>query len=485
MAIFKEPALTYDDVLLVPQKSEILPRDVRLKTQLTKNISINIPLISADMDTVTESRMAIAMAREGGIGIIHKNMSIDSQAVQVEIVKRSESGVISDPITLSEGDLVEKAHDVMDKYGISGIPITRDDGTVAGILTRRDLRFEEDVKKQISEVMTTDVITAPVGTTDAQALEILQKNRIEKLPIVDDDGLLRGLITIKDTQKKLDFPLASKDKYGRLIVGASIGVGDEALERVSVLVEKGLDVAVISTAHGHSKGVLDTVKRVRDQYPDLEIIAGNVVTAEGTQELIDAGATAVKIGVGPGSICTTRVVAGVGMPQLSALKECLKASRDAGVPLIADGGIRYSGDIVKALAIGASTIMAGGLFAGSDEAPGETIYYQGKTYKAYRGMGSEGALNKGSRERYGQKGVKKGKLVPEGVEGQVIYKGDVSQIVFQLVGGIRSGFGYLGAEDVDALQERAVFVPITSASLKESHPHDIFITKEASNYHAD
>lgn len=485
MAVFKQPALTYDDVLLVPQKSEILPRDVDLKSQLTKNISVNIPLISADMDTVTESEMAIALAREGGIGIIHKNMSIESQAVQVEIVKRSESGVISDPITLSQESLVEEAHDIMDKYGISGIPITNDDGTVAGILTRRDLRFEEDLKKRIAEVMTTDVVTAPVGTTHDEALKILQKNRIEKLPIVDDSGLLKGLITIKDTQKKLDHPLASKDSMGRLLVGASIGVGDEALERLDALVAKGLDVAVISTAHGHSKGVLETVRRVREAHPDLEIIAGNVVTAQGTRELIDAGATAVKVGVGPGSICTTRVVAGVGMPQLSAIEECVSEAKKDAIPVIADGGIRYSGDIVKAIAVGASSIMAGGLFAGSDEAPGEMIYYQGKAYKSYRGMGSEGALSKGSRERYGQKDVKKGKLVPEGVEGQVIYKGSVSQIIFQLIGGIRSGFGYIGAPDVEALQEKAVFVPITAASLKESHPHDIFITKEASNYHAE
>lgn len=478
-----EEALTYDDVLLVPHKSEILPKDVNLSTQLTSNITLSIPLISADMDTVTESRMAIAMAREGGIGIIHKNMPPGDQALEVGIVKRTESGVISKPVTVEKNERISAVFEIMKNKGISGIPVV-EKSMLVGIVTKRDLRFEEDMSKIVADVMTEDVITAEVGTTLEEAREMLQEHRIEKLPLVTEKGELAGLITIKDIQNKIDFPYASKDSMGRLRVGASIGVGDEAMNRVELLVEQGLDVAVISTAHGHSKGVIETVERVRAAYPELDIIAGNVVTKEGVAELIAAGATGVKVGVGPGSICTTRVVAGVGVPQLHAVKECVKEADAHKIPIIADGGIRYSGDIVKALAIGASSIMAGGLFAGSLESPGELLHHHGKTYKAYRGMGSEGALEKGSKERYGQSGAKKGKLVPEGVEGQVVYKGSVSDIVYQLVGGIKSGCGYLGAENLNRLQRHATFVRITQASLQESHPHDIFITNEASNYTA-
>ncbi|NLM12835.1 MAG: IMP dehydrogenase [Epulopiscium sp.] len=472
--------VTFDDVLLIPAYSQVLPKDVDLSTQLTKKIRLNIPVMSAGMDTVTESRMAIAMARQGGIGIIHKNMSIEKQAEEVDKVKRSEHGVITDPFYLSPEHYVYEANELMAKYRISGVPIT--EGTkLVGIITNRDLRFETNHNKKIKEVMTKDnLITAPEGTTLEEAKEILSKYRIEKLPIVDQEGNLKGLITIKDIEKAILYPNSAKDVNGRLLVGAAVGVTGDVLDRVAKLVEAKVDVIVIDTAHGHSQGVLDTVKKVKSVYPELQVIAGNVATGEATKALIEAGADAVKVGIGPGSICTTRVVAGVGVPQITAIYDCAEAAKPYGIPVIADGGIKYSGDIVKAIAAGANVTMMGSLFAGCEESPGETELYQGRKYKVYRGMGSLAAMEKGSKDRYFQQDAKK--LVPEGVEGRVAYKGSVEDSVYQLMGGLRAGMGYCGARTIDELRENGRFVQITGAGLKESHPHDIHITKEAPNY---
>lgn len=480
MAKIIKTAYTFDDVLLVPNKSEILPKDVTLKTKLTKKITLNIPLISAGMDTVTESKMAISMAREGGIGIIHKNMSIEAQAKEVDRVKRQENGVISDPIFLSPDHTLQEAEDLMGQYRISGVPITVD-GKLVGILTNRDVTFETNFERKISEVMTKEnLITGSETTSVEEAKEILKKHKIEKLPLVDKEGYLKGLITIKDIEKTKEFPNAAKDERGRLLCGAAVGVTGDMLERVEALVKAQVDVITIDTAHGHSKGVLDAVSNIKAVYPEIQIIAGNVATAEATRDLIAAGADCVKVGIGPGSICTTRVVAGVGVPQLTAVMDCVEEGRKTGTPIIADGGIKYSGDIVKALAAGASVAMMGSLLAGCDEAPGAMEIYQGRSYKVYRGMGSLGAMKCGSKDRYFQDGNKK--LVPEGVEGRIAYKGLVLDTIFQLVGGIRSGMGYLGSRDFETLYETATFVVQTSSGLRESHPHDINITDEAPNY---
>ncbi|GAA0353090.1 IMP dehydrogenase [Bacillus horti] len=478
---FAKEGLTFDDVLLVPAKSEVLPRDVHLSVQLSETLKLNIPVISAGMDTVTEAEMAIAMARQGGLGIIHKNMSIEEQAEQVDRVKRSESGVITNPFSLTAQHKVYDAEHLMSKYRISGVPIVDEQQKLVGILTNRDLRFIHDYSIEINDVMTRDnLITAPVGTTLEQAEEILQKHKIEKLPLVDDQYLLRGLITIKDIEKAIEFPHAAKDHKGRLIVGGAIGVSKDIDERVSALVEAGVDVIVIDTAHGHSKGVLDTIKRVREQYPDLNIIAGNVATGEGTRSLIEAGANIVKVGIGPGSICTTRVVAGIGVPQITAVYDCATVAREYNVPIIADGGIKYSGDITKAIAAGASVVMLGSLLAGVSESPGEFEIFQGRRFKVYRGMGSIGAMKTGSKDRYFQEGEQK--LVPEGIEGRVPYKGPLADSIHQLVGGLRAGMGYCGTKTVTDLIQNGQFVRITNAGLRESHPHDVQITKEAPNY---
>ncbi|MGG7178822.1 IMP dehydrogenase [Clostridium paraputrificum] len=480
MAKILKPAYTFDDVLLVPNKSEILPREVSLKTNLTKTIKLNIPLISAGMDTVTESKMAIAMAREGGIGIIHKNMSIEAQAKEVDKVKRQENGVITDPIFLSPDHTLADAEELMGQYRISGVPITVE-GKLVGILTNRDTTFETDYTKKIGDVMTKEnLVTAPEDTTIDEAKELLKTHKIEKLPLVDKDGMLKGLITIKDIEKARIFPNAAKDSQGRLLCGAAVGVTGDMVERVEALVKAKVDVITLDTAHGHSKGVLDAVSKIKSLYPELQIIAGNVATAEATEDLIKAGADCIKVGIGPGSICTTRVVAGVGVPQLTAVMDCVEAANKYGVPVIADGGIKYSGDIVKALAAGAKVAMMGSLLAGCDEAPGEVEIFQGRSYKVYRGMGSLAAMACGSKDRYFQDGNKK--LVPEGVEGRIAYKGYVADTIFQLIGGIRSGMGYLGSKDFDTLYDTATFVVQTSAGLRESHPHDINITKEAPNY---
>lgn len=476
--------LTFDDVLLLPQKSEVLPKDIDIRTKITSlgAITLNIPLISADMDTVTEAHLAIALARQGGLGIIHKNLSSDVQAEQVDIVKRSESGVIADPITLGPENLIEEALAVMRHYRISGVPITKNKKLV-GILTNRDLRFETNFKAKIGELMTKkNLITAPIGTTIEKAKAILHKHRIEKLPLVDKRGNLKGLITIKDIQKIIDYPRATKDKKGRLRVGASVGVGKEALERTAKLIKAGIDLIVISTAHGHSKKVIETIKKIRKRYPKIPIMAGNVATKEGTRDLIKAGANSIKIGIGPGSICTTRVVAGGGVPQITAVEECSREAKQKKIPTVADGGIRYSGDITKALAAGAEAVMLGGLFAGTEEAPGELIYYQGKAYKTYRGMGSISALKNGSQDRYPQEHRTHEKLVPQGVEGRVLYKGPLGTVVDQLIGGLRAGMGISGAKDINDLQRKAKFVQVSRAGVKESHPHDINITEEAPNY---
>ncbi|NLK21173.1 MAG: IMP dehydrogenase [Epulopiscium sp.] len=472
--------ITFDDVLLIPAYSQVLPKDIDLATQLTKTIKLSIPVMSAGMDTVTEARMAIAMARQGGIGIIHKNMSIDAQADEVDKVKRSEHGVITDPFYLSPDRYVYEANELMAKYRISGVPIT--EGTkLVGILTNRDLRFETNHNRKISEVMTKeDLITAPEGTTLEEAKEILAKYRIEKLPIVDKQGNLKGLITIKDIEKTILYPNSAKDENGRLLVGAAVGVTADVLDRVEKLVNAKVDVIVIDTAHGHSQGVLDTVKKVKSAYPDLQIVAGNVATGDATKALIEAGADAIKVGIGPGSICTTRVVAGVGVPQITSIYDCAEVAKPYGVPVIADGGIKFSGDIVKAIAAGASVVMMGGLFAGCEESPGDTELYQGRKYKVYRGMGSLAAMEKGSKDRYFQQDAKK--LVPEGVEGRLAYKGPVEDTIFQLMGGLRAGMGYCGAGTIKGLIENGQFVQITGAGLRESHPHDIQITKEAPNY---
>ena len=472
--------ITFDDVLLVPHYSEVIPNQVSLATNLTKSIKLNIPMMSAGMDTVTEYRMAIAMARQGGIGIIHKNMSIEAQADEVDKVKRSENGVITDPFYLSPEHTLEDANNLMAKFHISGVPITEGKKLV-GIITNRDLKFETDFSKKIKESMTSEgLITAQVGITLEEAKKILAKSRKEKLPIVDKDGNLAGLITIKDIEKQIQYPLAAKDSQGRLLCGAAVGVTANILDRVAALVEKHVDCIVIDTAHGHSANVLKVIKMVRDAYPDLQIIAGNVATGAATEALIKAGVDCVKIGIGPGSICTTRVVAGIGVPQITAIMDAYEVAKKYDIPIIADGGIKYSGDMTKAIAAGASVCMMGSIFAGCDESPGTFELYQGRKYKVYRGMGSLAAMENGSKDRYFQTGAKK--LVPEGVEGRVAYKGTVEDTVFQLMGGLRSGMGYCGAPDIKTLQETGEFVKISSASLKESHPHDIHITKEAPNY---
>jgi len=475
-------ALTFDDVLLLPAKSDILPKDTDVSTQLTRKITLNIPLVSAAMDTVTEARMAIALAQEGGLGFIHKALPIEHQAEEVDKVKKSESGMIIDPITIAPDAKISDALEVMKKYRISGVPVTKGHRLV-GILTNRDLRFEKRMNLRVSEVMTKDkLITAPLGTTLDKAMAILQKYKIEKLLIVDKDYSLRGLITIKDIEKKIKYPNACKDKLGRLRVGAAVGVGDYA-ERVPELIKAGVDIVVVDTAHGHSQGVIDAVKGIKKKYPDLDVVAGNIATADATKDLIRAGADCVKVGIGPGSICTTRMVSGAGVPQITAVMDCVSVADKARVPVIADGGIKFSGDITKALAAGASCVMIGGLFAGTDESPGETILYQGRTYKTYRGMGSIGAMERGSKDRYFQAHEQeKAKLVPEGVEGRVPSKGPLAASVHQLVGGLKAGMGYTGSEDLKALRARARFVKISTAGLRESHVHDVVITKEAPNY---
>ena len=472
--------ITFDDVLLVPQYSEVTPNMIDLTTHLTKKIQLNIPMMSAGMDTVTEHRMAIAIARQGGIGIIHKNMSIEAQAEEVDKVKRSEYGVITDPFYLSPEHTLEDANALMAKFRISGVPIT-EGRKLVGIITNRDLKFEEDFSRKIREVMTSkNLVTAKEGVTLAEAKKILAKARVEKLPIVDDDFNLKGLITIKDIEKQIKYPLSAKDEQGRLLCGAAVGITKNVMDRVTALVNAKVDCIVIDSAHGHSKNIITTLKEIKAAYPDLQVIVGNVATGEATKALIEAGADAVKIGIGPGSICTTRVVAGIGVPQASAVMDCYEAAKPYGVPIIADGGIKYSGDMTKALAAGASVCMMGSMFAGCDEAPGEFELYQGRKYKVYRGMGSIAAMENGSKDRYFQTEAKK--LVPEGVEGRVAYKGTVEDTIFQLVGGIRSGMGYCGAKNIKTLQETGKFVKISAASLKESHPHDIQITKEAPNY---
>ncbi len=478
-----EMALTFDDILLLPQYSEIVPTEISSKSFFAKDLYLTMPVISAAMDTVTESRMAKIMAQQGGFGVIHKNLSIRDQAFQVEKVKKYESGMITDPITLSPDHLVSEALDMMKKYSISGVPITVNRKLV-GILTNRDLRFETNVSQPISAVMTKEgLVTAKVGTTLHEAKVILQKHRIEKLPVVDNDYNLKGLITIKDIEKAQLYPNATKDKLGRLFVGAAIGVDNKSLERATALVQAGADLIVVDSAHGHSKNVLNTVKLIRKDFPNIILVAGNVVTEDGTNTLIDAGVDVVKVGVGPGSICTTRIVSGVGMPQITAVRDCSKAAKKKGKTIIADGGIKYSGDLTKALALGANSVMVGSLLAGADEAPGETILYQGRSYKVYRGMGSLGAMAEGSRDRYGQADVyDTEKLVPEGIEGKVPYKGSGSAILHQLIGGLKAGMGYLGAPDIESLQKRAKWVRITPQGLRESHVHDVTITKEAPNY---
>ncbi len=480
---FVAEGLTYDDVLLIPAYSEVLPRDVDTGSFLTKKIRLNIPLVSAAMDTVTEAQLAIAMAQAGGLGMLHKNMSIARQAEEVRKVKRSESGMIQDPITLHVASTVADAVKIMREYKIGGIPVVGEDNKLKGIITNRDLRFQKDMSKPVQEVMTkTDLITAPKGTTLSQAEEILQQYKIEKLPVVDASGILIGLITFKDIQKFKNFPNACKDELGRLRVGAAVGVTPDTMDRVDALVKAGVDVIAIDTAHGHSKGVIDKLKEVKAKYPDLQVIAGNIATGDAAKALADAGADGVKVGIGPGSICTTRIIAGVGVPQLYAVYEAAKALQGTGVPVIADGGIKHTGDIAKAIAAGAGTIMAGSLFAGVEESPGETIIYEGRRFKSYRGMGSIEAMEQGSKDRYFQDvedDIKK--LVPEGIVGRVPYKGTLAEVVYQFVGGLRASMGYCGAKDIEALQQ-AKFVRITASGIRESHPHDITITKEAPNY---
>jgi len=478
---------TFDDVLLEPGFSEVLPSDVSIKTKLTESILLNIPLCSSAMDTVTEARLAIAMAREGGIGIIHRNMPLEKQAKEVDVVKRSESGVIVDPFFLHPEDMVSEAIALMEHYHISGVPIVDAKKRLVGIITNRDLRFVQNFDQPISRIMTKDnLVTASEGTTLEGAQSILMKYKIEKLPIVDENGILKGLITIKDIQKAKDFPNAAKDGGGRLRVGAAVGVGSDLFERAAALVKSGVDLLVVDTAHGHAKKVLDSVKNLREAYPEMTIIGGNIATAAAADALIDAGADAVKVGVGPGSICTTRIIAGIGVPQLGAIYNVAQAVHARGKTVIADGGIRYSGDIVKAIAAGADSVMIGSLFAGTEESPGEPIIYRGRSYKSYRGMGSLGAMKEGcSKDRYFQEGAVGDKLVPEGIEGLAAHKGSLSAVVFQLTGGLRSGMGYVGARDVPDLQRKARFVKVTAASVKENHPHDVVVTKEAPNYWVD
>ena len=477
---FGKQGLTFDDVLLIPAHSDVLPRDVDVRTHLTQNVTLNIPVMSAGMDTVTEAEMAIAMAREGGIGVIHKNMSIDEQAREVKLVKRSEHGIIVDPIYLAPDNTLSDADELMNKYHISGVPIT-ENGKLVGIITNRDMRFETDLSRPIGDIMTSKgLITAPEHTTMEEAKRILQAHRIEKLPLVDDNGHLKGLITIRDIEKMRKYPNSNKDSDGRLKVAAAIGVTSDVEDRVEALLDAKADVLVIDTAHGHSEGVLQTIRRLRKAFPHLELIAGNVATYDATKALIEAGVSAVKVGIGPGSICTTRVIAGIGVPQITAIYDCAKAAEGTGIPIIADGGIQYSGDIAKALGAGASCVMLGNLLAGTEEAPGEMIIYQGKNYKSYRGMGSLGAMQAGSKDRYFQQNAKK--LVPEGIEGRIPYKGHVSDVLFQLIGGLRASMGYCGAKDIKAMNEDTQFIQITGAGLRESHPHDVSITKEAPNY---
>jgi IMP dehydrogenase len=474
--------LTFDDVILVPAKSSVLPREVSLESRLTRHISIQIPVVSAAMDTVTESRLAIALAREGGIGIIHRALSVERQAIEIDRVKKSESGMILDPVTISPDQKIDEAIRLMNQYRISGIPVTRS-GKLVGILTNRDLRFENRMNLKVSELMTKkNLITVPEGTTLEKARNILQKHRIEKLPVVNDRFELKGLITIKDIEKKIQFPNACKDEKGRLRVGGAVGIGGDYKERVEALMKAGADVIVVDTAHGHSVAVLETVRGVRRLFPEAELVGGNVATSAATLDLIKAGVDGVKVGVGPGSICTTRVVAGAGVPQLSAIADCAKAAKRSKTPIIADGGIKFSGDITKAIAAGANTVMLGGLFAGTEESPGETVLFQGRSYKVYRGMGSLGAMERGGKDRYFQEFEPQSKLVPEGIEGRVPHKGTLSGVVYQLVGGLRAGMGYCGCRSIEELREKGRFVRITQAGLRESHVHDVIITKEAPNY---
>jgi len=478
---FAKEGLTFDDVLLVPRKSQILPRDVDVSTRLSLSVKLNIPLISAGMDTVTEAALAIAIAREGGVGIIHKNMSVEQQAEEVDRVKRSESGVITNPFSLTPDHHVYDAEELMGKYRISGVPIVNGEGKLVGILTNRDLRFVHDYGIKISEVMTRDnLVTAPVGTTLQEAEVILQQHKIEKLPLVDDSNMLKGLITIKDIEKAIQFPNAAKDSHGRLLVGAAVGVSKDTFERADALVHAGIDLLVVDSAHGHHIDIVSMVRKLRDRYPDLTIVAGNVATGEATRDLIEAGASIVKVGIGPGSICTTRIVAGIGVPQITAIYDCATVAREYNVPIIADGGVKYSGEVTKAIAAGASAVMLGSLFAGTEESPGESEIFQGRRYKSYRGMGSIGAMKEGSKDRYFQED--ESKLVPEGIEGRVPYKGPLKDTIHQLIGGLRSGMGYCGTETIEQLKDDTYFVRITGAGLRESHPHDVQITKEAPNY---
>ncbi|WP_068777845.1 IMP dehydrogenase [Paenibacillus sp. FJAT-26967] len=480
-AKFEKEGLTFDDVLLVPRKSQVFGKEINVSTKLAPNVKLNIPFLSSAMDTVTEAALAIAIAREGGIGIIHKNMSIEQQAGEVDRVKRSESGVITNPFHLTPDHHVYDAEALMAKFRISGVPIVDNNKKLVGILTNRDLRFVHDYSIKISDVMTKEnLVTAPVGTTLEQAEGILQKHKIEKLPLVDDSFELKGLITIKDIEKAIQFPNAGKDPIGRLLCGAAVGVSKDVMERTAALVEAGIDILVVDSAHGHHINILETVAKIRSQYPDLPIIAGNVATADGTRDLIKAGASVVKVGIGPGSICTTRVIAGIGVPQVTAIYDCATAAREYNVPIIADGGIKYSGDVVKAIAAGASAVMLGSLFAGTEESPGEQEIYQGRRFKVYRGMGSLGAMKEGSKDRYFQENETK--LVPEGIEGRVAYKGPLADTIYQLVGGLRSGMGYCGAPNIESLINDTSFVRISGAGLRESHPHDVQITKEAPNY---
>lgn len=478
---FVREALTYDDVLLVPQRSEVLPHEVNLRTKLTKKIALNIPIVSAGMDTVTEAKLAIAIAREGGLGIIHKNMSIAQQALEVDKVKRCEHGVIVDPFSLSPDHLVKDAEQLMGRYRISGVPIVDGQGKFVGIITNRDIRFEPDMEAKISEVMTKEnLVIGPEGITLEDAGKILRKHKIEKLPLVDDEGHLKGLITIKDIEKQVKYPLRATDYRGRLLAGAAVGIGSDMMERVKALYDAGVDIVALDSAHGHSINVINAVKAIKNAYPDLEVIAGNVATAEATVDLIKAGADCIKVGIGPGSICTTRVVAGIGVPQITAVYDCAKAAAPYDIPVIADGGIKFSGDLPKAIAAGANVVMLGSLFAGTEESPGEIVMFQGRSFKMYRGMGSTGAMEAGSKDRYFQNDTKK--FVPEGVEGRVPYRGYLRDIIYQLIGGLRSGMGYCGTADIPTLQKEGKFVRITGAGLRESHPHDISITKEPPNY---